>query len=174
MCATTTVTLNLGGIKEGAESRSFSLGTPFFAALDDAEIKTGEVGVKVDVATQDGVRFEIAAAITGYVEVACDVCLSPMRQPVSAQLSLLAVIGEAPSGDDDTVTVSPKSGVLDLSWPIYEQIALAVPIRHVHEEGQCSPEMLRILGKLAPKRGGDGGPTATDPRWNALKNLKTN
>lgn len=174
MCTATSVILKLNEIEEGAHSYHFQLGAPFFSALDEAEISAGEIEVEIDVNTTDRTNFELNVTTRGYAEVACDVCLAPMKQPVEAASRLVAVLGEGESSDDDLVIVPKSSGELNLSWFVYEQVALAIPLRHVHEEGQCAPEMLKALEALKPNHGGDSDATATDPRWDALKNLKTN
>jgi len=59
----------------------------------------------------------------------------------------------------------------DLSTYIYEFIHLGLPARLLHPDDEngnstCDPEMLRLLEKLAPAG-------TVDPRWEALKKLKT-
>jgi len=174
MCTSTAVTLQLGELEEGAHSFRFALGSAFFSALGDAEISAGEIEAEVEVSTADRTNFGLRVAVRGYVEVACDLCLAPMRQPIGAECRLVAVIGEGESSDDDVVMVPKSSGCLDLSWRVYEQIVLAVPLRHVHPEGQCAPEMIEALEALTPHGGGEEAAAAPDPRWDALKKLKTN
>jgi len=166
------VTINLSGLEAGAYSYSFSLCNDFFSALDGAEIKAGRIDVSVEMATTDGKTFSLTVATRGSVEVVCSRCLAPMQQPIDAQSELLAVLGEGETDGDDVVRVPESSGILDLSWYVYEQIALAVPIRHVHEEGGCDPRMAATLRQFAPDGDTTSGASATDPRWDALKKLK--
>ena len=79
-----------------------------------------------------------------------------------------------------------RRGQIDLSWYLYEFVALHIPIRHVHPEGECDEETYQALRKhLSVMRGegeeenesGDAGNEAekeTDPRWDALKKIKDN
>ena len=56
-----------------------------------------------------------------------------------------------------------------MSWLIYEQIVLAIPTRHVHEEGGCNPDMLARIGQMkAPESTAE-----EDPRWSELRKLKS-
>lgn len=172
MCASERVTINLKELNIGAQSFSYSLGNAYFNLLDETEISAGKIRAGIDITTTDGIHFGLSIAISGSVEVLCDVCLGTMEQPIEAQSHLVAVISDDESDDDDLINVSPADGELDLSWYIYEQIALAVPIRHVHPEGQCSPEMLEKLEEFQPHPSSDESSDDIDPRWEILKKLK--
>ena len=53
-----------------------------------------------------------------------------------------------------------------LFWYLYEMVALEIPIRHVHPEGECNAEVMNRLNGADKER-------QTDPRWAALEQLKT-
>lgn len=172
MCMSNAVTINLGELKEGSRSYSFALDNDFFAGLDETEIKVGQVDVKVTAMTIDGTNFSLTVAAKGSVEVTCDRCLAPMQQPIDTKSDVKAVVCAIGTDDDDTIVVSEKTGVIDLSWYVYEQITLGIPIRHVHEEGQCDAEMTNVLNCFEKQSDGAEDDTATDPRWDALKNIE--
>lgn len=172
MCTSERVTINLKELNIGAQSFSYSLGKAYFSLLDETEISSGKINVGIEITTTDGTHFSLSIAISGSVEVLCDLCLGPMEQPIESSSHLVAVISDEESEDDDIINVSPADGTLDLSWYVYEQIALAVPIKHVHEEGQCSPEMLKKLEEFQPRPADDADSTSIDPRWEALMKLK--
>ena len=66
-----------------------------------------------------------------------------------------------------------NEGILDLAWLIYESIALAVPIKHVHAPGKCNAAMTEKLNELSATRSGDETESkAADPRWAKLAELK--
>jgi uncharacterized metal-binding protein YceD (DUF177 family) len=62
--------------------------------------------------------------------------------------------------------------VLDIAWFIYEAIALAVPIQHVHQPGDCNDAMMRVLSEHSAARSSDADAQEIDPRWEKLKSLK--
>ena len=83
--------------------------------------------------------------------------------------------------------MSEDNGILDLSWLLYEQIALAIPIKHVHAPGKCNVVMTEKLSELLPygnsddeewsaarssDEDNDDGDNNIDPRWSALLKLK--
>jgi uncharacterized metal-binding protein YceD (DUF177 family) len=86
----------------------------------------------------------------------------------------VAKLDEDLSGDDDLVIIKDDEGILDISWYIYESIVLSIPIRHVHAPGKCNPVMIERLKGLSATRSSDGNSEKEiDPRWDALKKLKT-
>ena len=96
-----------------------------------------------------------------------------MEQPVSTKERLLVRFGEEYSEEDELVTLEEDPGVLDLSWFVYEFIALNIPIKHVHAPGKCNPAMIDVLDAHAANRSGDEDEEeAIDPRWMKLKEIK--
>jgi uncharacterized metal-binding protein YceD (DUF177 family) len=96
-----------------------------------------------------------------------------MEQPVETDNRLVVKLGSTTREEDDTIVVDENEGILDLSWFIYEFIALAIPIQHVHAPGKCNPAMTQVLEELSADRSGDEESSpATDPRWDALLKLK--
>ncbi len=59
-----------------------------------------------------------------------------------------------------------------VAWYLYEFIALAIPIKHVHAPGKCNPAMVRALEEYSAARSGEEDEQAMDPRWEALLKLK--
>lgn len=104
--------------------------------------------------------------------VPCDVCLEPMEQSIEAIERLEAKFGTENSEEDDLVTVAEDEGILDVAWYLYEFIALAIPIKHVHAPGKCNPAMVRALEEHSAARSGQEDEQPMDPRWEALLKLK--
>ena len=86
--------------------------------------------------------------------VPCDICLDPVEQSIETTQRLEVKLGKENSEEDDLVTVAEDEGILDVAWYLYEFIALAIPIKHVHAPGKCNPAMVRALEEYsaAPKR----------------------
>ena len=109
----------------------------------------------------------------GSVSIPCDLCLDDMEQPVIAKERLIVRFGEEYSEEDELVTLEEDPGVIDLSWFVYEFIALNIPIKHVHAPGKCNPAMIDVLDAHAANRSGDEDEEeAIDPRWMKLKEIK--
>lgn len=169
--------IDLKAMHGDVETRSLMADDVFFAEIQGPEIQRGNVAVELTIREVAG-AFRASFSFDGSVEVVCDRCLEPMMQPVSGEADLRIKLGETYEDDGDIIQVPEEDGILDLSWQVYEQIALQIPIRHVHAEGECKAEMQSVLseheaGRQAETTGEDGitADAPTDPRWDALKKL---
>ena len=156
---------------EDVEERHYDVTDEFFAALDTPEVSRGKVAVDLQIRKVAG-AFELLFHTEGSVVVACDLCLDDMDQPIDSDNQLLVKLGQENSEDDELIVVDENEGILDTAWFIYEFIALAIPIRHVHAPGKCNAAMTETLKKLSATRSGNGDGTQTmDPRWGKLREL---
>ena len=172
MCSLELLKIDLKGLKEDKTSLEFSLDDSYFAALDGAEVRKGSLHVSVSIRKASGF-FELLIHADGTLIIPCDRCLDDMEQPVEAESRLSVKFGSENSEDGDTIVVAEDEGILDLTWFIYESVALAIPIRHVHAPGKCNTAMTEVLEELSSDRSSDEeSDQAVDPRWEALKKLR--
>ena len=173
MCNLESLKIDLKELNEGLTTLHFNLGDAYFESLDEDEIKRGSVSVSLNVRRTEN-YFELDFHTAGSVVIPCDLCLDDMDQPIETDDRLVVKFGEEYSEDDDLVTVEEGDGTLDLSWFVYEFIALNVPIKHVHAPGKCNAAMIKALEEHSATRSSDEDEeTAVDPRWNELEKLKT-
>ena len=168
-------TLNIGltGMQEDFKEASYILDDSYFESLDDADIRHGNVNAVLSIRKAATGEFTVSMTIDGSVTVQCDRCLDDMEQPVSGSCTYIVKLGQDPSEEDDVIVVDENEGILQTAWLIYETIALAVPIKHVHAPGKCNDAMTKKLEELSATRSGDEAAEETiDPRWEALKSLK--
>ena len=172
MCSLERFKIDLKGLQPGDTVVEYSLGDDYFEAIEAPEVRSGALHVSVAIRRQTGF-FELLFHTSGMVVVPCDLCLDDMEQSIEADNRLVAKFGDADDEDDEVVTVSEDEGILDLSWLIYEFIALAIPIRHVHAPGKCNAAMIRALEEHSSDRSSDEESTKPiDPRWEALLKVK--
>jgi uncharacterized metal-binding protein YceD (DUF177 family) len=172
MCSLEQFKIDLKGLTAEATALEFDLDKGFFDALDQTEVEGGALHVSLSIRKASGF-FELQFHTVGTVDIVCDRCLDLMEQPIETDNRLTVKLGSTASEDDDTVTVDENEGILDTPWYIYEFIALAIPIQHVHATGKCNPAMTKALEELSADRSGDEESSqAVDPRWEALKKLK--
>ena len=173
MCNLESFKIDLKGMKTDEQRLEFDLNDDFFKALDVSEVNGGALHVSVSIRKATGF-YELQFHAEGTVTVPCDICLDDMDQPIEADHVLVAKLGaETNTEDDDVVTVDENEGILDTSWLIYEFIALAIPIKHVHAPGKCNSAMTQKLEELSGAvRSSEEEEEAIDPRWEKLKNLK--
>jgi uncharacterized metal-binding protein YceD (DUF177 family) len=172
MCSLEQFKIDLKGLTAEVTTLDFDLDNAFFNALDETEVESGSLHVSLSIRKASGF-FELLFHTVGTVDIVCDRCLDLMEQPIETDNRLVVKFGSTDSEDDDTVIVDENEGILDTSWFIYEFIALAIPIQHVHAPGKCNPAMTKALEELSADRSGDEESSqAIDPRWEKLKDLK--
>ena len=173
MCSLETFKIDLKGMKTDEQCLEFDLDDDFFKTLNTSEVNRGALHVSVSIRKMTGF-YELLFHTEGTVIVPCDLCLDDMEQPINTDNRLLAKLGtETNTEDDDVVIVDENEGILDTAWLIYEFIALAIPIKHVHAPGKCNSAMTQTLEELSGTvRSGEEEAESIDPRWEALKKLK--
>lgn len=164
--------IDLKGLKDELTKLEFDLDKDYFDALDETDVQSGALHVSVSIRKASGF-FELQFHTVGTIDIPCDRCLDLMEQPIETDNRQVVKLGSTAREEDDTIVVDENEGILDLSWLIYEFIALAIPIQHVHAPGKCNPAMTQVLEELSADRSGDEESSpAVDPRWEKLKNLK--
>ena len=171
MCSLEFLKIDLKALKEENTFLEFNLDNDYFEALDGAELKKGSLHVSVSIRKATGF-FEFRFHTAGTVIITCDRCLDEMEQPVETDNRLIVKLGSDYSEEDDLVVIPENEGILDMTWFIYEFVALVIPIRHVHAPGKCNPAMTKALEELSADRSSDEeSAQPTDSRWEKLKSL---
>ncbi|HEX8089690.1 MAG TPA: DUF177 domain-containing protein [Blastocatellia bacterium] len=128
-------------------------------------------------ATRAGDEVRVVGHLKATVEIACDRCLKPLTMPVDQSFDLLYVppaktSEEKELGDDDLSIAFYQDEAIDVDDLVREQVELALPMARLCGEecrGLC-PECGANLNE------GDClcSDERVDPRWGALKELKSN
>ncbi|MBL7981840.1 MAG: DUF177 domain-containing protein [Flavobacteriales bacterium] len=161
-------TIQFSGLKDGAHEFQFELGDDFFAAAGEEEFEGGRVNVLVNL-HKSATMLVTNIHVEGPVSVRCDHCNAPMDLVVKGdQRQIFQLHGDPSEDDDELVTLEPAAHSINLTHYIYECLRLSLPARKVHPAGQCDPEVEKALGDLAVEH-----EPVPDPRWDALKQLKT-
>lgn len=182
--------IDLKNLAPGTHEYEYSLENKFFVDIDGNEVQKGKVKVFLTV-KRTSVAFEMNFRLEGIVWVPCDRCLDEMELPIETENRLVVKFGKEYAEESDEVVVIPEDeGAINLAWFIYEFIALAIPMKHVHAPGKCNKTMSSKLKKHSSKSSDDSEdgfddddsgddiiidePETTDPRWDALKGLMEN
>ena len=180
--------IDLRGMREVNTSYDWCVGNEFFAHIDGPEVQKGRVKVTLDVHRSVDV-YELTFAIDGTVVVICDRCLDEMDLDVHTTGELQVKLGADYGEQGDVVIIPEAEGVINVAWYIYEFVALAIPMKHVHAPGKCNKEMSGKLSKhllrAADEEGFDNeaitfgdetdeAETPMDPRWEGLKKIINN
>ena len=171
MCNIESFKIDLKALPQGLSSYEYKLDNEYFETIDAPDVQRGELSCSLSVNRTDDF-YELNFHTEGVIHIPCDICLDDMDVDICTDDRLVAKFGEDYSEDDDLVTVAENEGILDVSWFIYEFIALNIPIKHVHAPGKCNPAMIEMLQEHSAARSGEEEETAVDPRWAALLKLK--
>ena len=170
----------------------YLLDNQFFINIGGEDVQKGRVKVTLTV-TKHKDFFDFTFVLSGVAIIPCDRCLDDMDFPIETAAHLVVKFGKDYSEESDEIIVIPESeGIINLAWFLYEFVALAIPIKHVHTPGKCNKQMTSKLKKHSAKSedddnesfdfeadddiiitdNGDSTENDMDPRWGALKGFK--
>lgn len=139
----------LGGLASGRHSFGRKLGREFFAEFDEDAVLDASVDVDVEVTKSSQSSISVVCRMHGWLGVPCDRCLERVDFPVEVGRSFTVKFSAEDAcseEDDDGVMLLPREDCdLDLRQYVYDYAMLSLPMRRVHAEGECNPEMIRIL-----------------------------
>ena len=139
--------IDLKGMTADSLKYEFVLDNLFFANIDGPEVQRGKVNVEL-VVKKSSHAFDFHFQTDGMVYVPCDRCLDDMEQPITSTDYLRVKFGEEYSEEDDNLVVIPEDeGMINVAWFMYEFVALAIPMKHVHAPGKCNKAMSSKLSK---------------------------
>ncbi len=158
--------IKFSGLSFGHHDFEFHVDDAFFKAFDYDEILNCDMDIKIDLEKTE--RFlKLDFHISGEFAVPCDRCLDPVQIPVDHDEMLIVNFGDENDFDSEVWTISPKEHELFLDTYIYEALILLRPFSVMHDIRDCNPDMVKQLQTAPPPQ------TGTDPRWDALKSLKS-
>ena len=179
--------VDLKSIQQDVQVYEYLLDNLFFTNIGGEDIQKGKINTRLTISKIGGV-FDLSFMFNGIVVIPCDRCLDDMDLPIETTAHLIVKFGKDYSEESDEIVIIPESeGMINLAWFLYEFIALAIPIKHVHAPGKCNKQMTSKLKKHMPKSNYDDQPfgrdeaddviitdedqdeVKTDPRWEALR-----
>jgi uncharacterized metal-binding protein YceD (DUF177 family) len=95
-------------------------------------------------------RMGLVLQIDGDVTVRCDRCLADLVLPVAIESPFSVLFSSYVDEDDeqvgeDVIVVDRNQGELDISQLIYDYVYLHLPLKKVHPDGECDPEMMEKM-----------------------------
>lgn len=183
--------IDLKNMQQDVQVYEYLLNSLFFTNIGSEDIQKGKVNVQITISKKAGV-FDFSFIFSGVIVIPCDRCLDDMDLPIDTTAHLIVKLGKDYSEESDEIVVIPEmEGKINLAWFLYEFIALAIPIKHVHAPGKCNKQMTSKLKKHTAKSddgddqsfGSDDADDVvisneesddekTDPRWDALKEFR--
>lgn len=171
--------LRLAGVANGKHSYSIVCNKTFFDNNEISDILDGSVTVEINMDKSDKM-LRLDLHFKGEVTAECSRCLDPVPYKIDFQnqllVNLVQVIPDNFENDDEIWMINEKDYDLDLFQYVYESIFLSLPSQIIHSDDSqgnstCNPDFLETLALYSveePKEQEE----SSDPRWDALKNLK--
>lgn len=166
------------GLKDGKHEFTYEVDNTFFEEFGFEEFNNSAINVMVDMDKRTTI-MDLEFNATGIVNVNCDVTNEPFDLPVQVQMDLVVKFGQEFNDENEALLILPHGEYeFSVSQYIYEMIVLAIPVKRVHPgylDGTLQSDIARKLEELKPKASflKEQKNEKVDPRWDALKNLKT-
>jgi uncharacterized metal-binding protein YceD (DUF177 family) len=147
--------IDLKGMQSDILNAEYLLDNQYFSNIGGEDIQKGKVNASVTVTKKAGV-FDFSFQFKGFVVVPCDRCLDDMDYPFETNAHLIVKFGKDYSEESDEIIIIPEvEGTINLAWFLYEFIALAIPLKHIHAPGKCNKQMSAKLKKYSVKSDDD-------------------
>ncbi|NRA10443.1 MAG: DUF177 domain-containing protein [Crocinitomicaceae bacterium] len=134
------------GLKQGVHEFNFEIGKAFFESIEYSIVQEGNVNVTFLLDKKEAMLIG-DYTIRGTVKASCDRCTEPVDVEVEGEFQLVYKFDDKPSEDESLVIVYPEEYEIDIKESIHEFIAVSIPSRTVHEEGECNEEITNILSE---------------------------
>ncbi|SCY34154.1 Uncharacterized metal-binding protein YceD, DUF177 family [Nonlabens sp. Hel1_33_55] len=165
------------GLKQGKHEFSFELDNEFFESFGYDEFNSAAVIANVEL-DKRSTLMDLHLLGSGSVNVNCDVTNEPFDMPVEAMMDIVVKFGDRFNDENEDILILPHGEYeLNVAQYLYEMVALSIPLKKTHpglEDGSLESDVLDKLEELKLSSSDeieDG--IDTDPRWDALKKLKT-
>ncbi len=174
--------LALNGMPKGVHEYEYHLDKQFFVNMESSDIHDSDLTVKLSVNYHNDV-YDMTFAITGRIVLLCDRCLDDLVLPVDESYHLVVKYGDKYNDETDELLEIPESdNYLNVAYMIFDTVALAIPMKHVHPHGECNKAMRAALKKHSAQIDDDdididddeSEDQVNDPRWDELKKLTDN
>jgi DUF177 domain-containing protein len=159
----------VNGLVLGNHNYAFKIDDSFFKKFEYLEVEGGLLNLNVGL-VKESTFLDFTFQFEGFIQLMCDRCLDSFKMEVEDNFRLIVKYADDyEEVSDEIITIPSSESNVDLSQYIYEYINLLLPIKKVHpndEDGDftCNEDMIERLNRYTEQK--------SDPRWDALKNLK--
>ena len=165
--------IKLGGITNGKNSFSFEIKDQFFEAFTLSDVEHAKI-IATALLDKDGDKLALELQINGTInKLLCDICTEEISVNIEAETNvIIQITAEDLTSTDEIFYIKKSENSIDLAQLIFELIILNAPKRRQHpldKQGKvtCNEEMVDLIEKYTVQE-----EKSSDPRWDALKDLK--
>jgi uncharacterized metal-binding protein YceD (DUF177 family) len=167
--------IGVSGLKLGKHAFDWTVDTSLLNAYGVEHLRDVALTCHLQLEKKERL-MQLEFDIAGEVVTDCDRCGLPVHVPLDLQNHLVVRFAEENDfNDDEVVFLAESEAQLEVGQFIYEFIMTGLPTRFVHPEGECDPEVESFLTEAPSNEGEkeDRNEENIDPRWEALKKLRT-
>ncbi|MDD3989059.1 MAG: DUF177 domain-containing protein [Bacteroidales bacterium] len=159
------------GLSNGRHNLSFRVDKELFAGFGNTQILDASIVAELSL-LKAAELIEIECNITGNLVTECDRCLEELTLPVETNAKLIVKFDRRESGieSDEIIVLDPAESELDISQFLYDYICLSLPIKRVHKDGNCNPDMISRLEGPDPEPAQNGVNSPFDSLNEMIKN----
>jgi len=168
--------VEFSGLKNGSHLFDWNLGDAFFDGFKRDGFKNANLAVNARM-DKDETMLVFYLTLDGIIQFECDRCLRPFTYRLKGTKALVFKLNgtENQEEDEDLFVLGAAEFQLDLSPHLNDMVQVLLPMKRLCQmnEGQpleCEPEM---LDKLKTYSASQEESLEVDPRWDALKQLKS-
>lgn len=161
--------IDIFGLSNSSHHFDFHFTNDFFSLFENSLIDKGEGSCEVELIKSDAM-INLKMKVAGFVELVCDRSLELFHFPIEVNKELIYKYGdEEKELSEDVFVITKDKQDLNIGSFLYETISLEVPMKKLHPKFQDTSESDELVySSEQPKE----EKSETDPRWDALKNLK--
>tara|TARA_B110000444_G_scaffold229719_1_gene236434 strand:- start:313 stop:831 length:519 start_codon:yes stop_codon:yes gene_type:complete len=165
--------IQLGSITNGKNSFSFEIKDSFFDGFTLSDVEYADI-VATALFNKDSDKLALKLQIDGKInKILCDICTEEISINIKALANIIITkTDEDLISTDEVLYIKKSDNSIDLKQLIFELIILNLPIKRQHPlskkgEVTCDKKMVSLIEKYTVKK-----EKLSDPRWDALKDLK--
>ncbi|MFB0903575.1 MAG: DUF177 domain-containing protein [Nonlabens sp.] len=168
--------LSFAGLKQGKHQFKYEVDNTFFENFEFEEFNSSSIVIDAQLDKRNTI-MDLLLKATGSVNVNCDVTNEPFDLAVDTSMDLVIKFGDAFNDDNEELLIlSHGDYEFNISQYVYEMLVLSMPQKRVHpgvEDGSLESDVLDKLEELSVSSPEENSNKEIDPRWEALKKLKT-
>jgi uncharacterized metal-binding protein YceD (DUF177 family) len=165
--------ITIGGIEEGIHSFTFDIKDSFFKAFSQSEVRHADIIATVFL-EKESTKLALSIDLNGSINhLLCDICAEELSVDISSITKMMIKeTSENLESTDEIIYINSNENELSIEHLLFELITLSLPNRRQHPKNEdgttnCNTEMISLIDKY-----NNIEEKSSDPRWDALKDLK--
>lgn len=161
--------IQFSGLPLGIHDFEWDLESVFFVERESVEIEGARLKAVVTLTKETRVMI-LQFIITGELKTICDHCGDELWIDIQTENELhVRFSDETDLSGDEVIYLGTHEYKIDISQYLYEFAFLGLPVKKLHQPGECNPEVERYFEL---EEGDKKKEKEKDPRWEALEKLK--